>query len=176
MQTVSPLDDKEELAEYSTCFCQKQIMSQYTIIVEEGPLERLLMSALETLREAPEVLFKRSGDTIVIQSTRNGKPAGDSPATTSERFEVLFQRWKKETALLSSGTAIVGHPAYQEVIEMGDAVVPFILIKLQEDPQHLFYALYKITGENPVPKAHAGDLDSMTADWLDWGRQKGYLD
>ncbi|MEK7254874.1 MAG: hypothetical protein AAB316_09025 [Bacteroidota bacterium] len=91
------------------------------------------------------------------------------------RFEALFQRWKKETALFSSGSAITQHPAYQDIIEMGEAAVPFILIKLQEDPQHLFYALYKITGENPVPKAHAGYLDHMAADWTEWGRQKGYI-
>ncbi len=91
------------------------------------------------------------------------------------RFEVLFQQWKKETALFSSGSAITNHPAYQGIIELGQFVVPFILIKLQEDPQHLFYALYKITGENPVPKAHAGFLDHMAADWIAWGRQKGYI-
>ena len=93
----------------------------------------------------------------------------------ANRFEALFQQWKKETALFSSGSAITNHPAYQSIIEMGQFVVPFILIKLQEDPQHLFYALYKITGENPVPKAHAGYLDLMAKDWIEWGSQKGYV-
>lgn len=120
---------------------------------------------------------------IKSQFKGNGKDAKvvisvkvlDSEAPLSERFESLFQNWKSETALLSSGTAIVSHPAYQQIIEMGDAVVPFILIKLREDPQHLFYALFKITGENPVPKSHVGDFQKMTADWLDWGKQQGYL-
>lgn len=102
----------------------------------------------------------------------DGKAATGS---TSERFEQLFSTWKAETALLSSGSAMVNHPAYQQIIAMGDAVIPFILIKLREDPQHLFYALYKIAGENPVPAAHAGNLLLMTADWLDWGREKGYF-
>ncbi|MCC6727212.1 MAG: hypothetical protein IT258_22095 [Saprospiraceae bacterium] len=99
----------------------------------------------------------------------------ESKATTNERFEQFFSTWKTETALLSSGTAMVNHPAYQQIIGMGDAVIPFILIKLREDPQHLFYALFKITGENPVPAAHAGDLPKMTADWLAWGKSKGYI-
>jgi hypothetical protein len=94
---------------------------------------------------------------------------------TQDLFEELFQKWKSETALFSSATAIVSHSAYLKMILMGDVVIPFMLIKLQKDPQHLFTALYQITGENPVPYAHAGDLKKMTADWLNWGQTKGYL-
>ena len=47
--------------------------------------------------------------------------------------------------------------------------------KLQNDPQHLFYALYQITSENPVPLAHAGNFKQMTADWLNWAAEKGYI-
>jgi hypothetical protein len=95
--------------------------------------------------------------------------------TVSARFETLFQQWKRETFLSSSGSEITNHHAYQSIIEMGQPVVPFILIKLKEDPQHLFYALFKITGENPVQPEHAGSLSKMAADWLEWGVQKGYL-
>ena len=77
--------------------------------------------------------------------------------------------------MTSNGDEIVRHPAYRQIIGLGKQVVPFILIKLQEDPQHLFHALFKITGENPIPPSHAGQLGKMTADWLEWGRKKGYL-
>ena len=87
----------------------------------------------------------------------------------------MFQKWKSETALLSSATSIIKHPAYRQITDMGEIVLPFILIKLQNDPQHLFFALHQITGENPVPYAHVGNLEKMTADWLNWGYQKGYL-
>lgn len=93
-----------------------------------------------------------------------------------DRFEELFQKWKSETALLSNANAIVSHPAYLAIIEMGESAVPFVLMKIQNDPQHLFYALFKMTGENPVPLAHAGDLAKMSADWIAWGRSKRYLD
>ncbi len=92
-----------------------------------------------------------------------------------DQFEQLFQTWKSETALFSSASAIISHQAYQKIIKMGEQVLPFMLIKLQNDPQHLFYALFQITGENPVPLAHAGNLKEMTADWLNWGIQKGYI-
>jgi hypothetical protein len=99
----------------------------------------------------------------------------DTGKQLAERFEALFQQWKKETLLSSSGSEITNHPAYQAIIDLGPSVVPFILIKLQEDPQHLFYALFKITGENPVNPKHIGMLTKMKEDWLEWGASKGYL-
>jgi 3-methyladenine DNA glycosylase AlkC len=92
-----------------------------------------------------------------------------------DQFEELFEKWQSETALLSSATAIVSHPAYLQMIKMGDAVIPFMLMKLQKNPQHLFFALYQITGDNPVPYTHAGNLQLMTSDWLNWGYAKGYI-
>ncbi len=92
-----------------------------------------------------------------------------------DQFEELYQEWKSETALLSSATAIVSHKAYLQIIKMGEVVIPFILLKLQKDPHHLFYALYEITGENPIPFIHAGNLEKMTNDWLQWGQEKGYI-
>jgi hypothetical protein len=98
-----------------------------------------------------------------------------SEQNPAAHFEALFQQWKKETLFSSSGTEITEHPAYQGIIAMGPPVVPFILIKLREDPQHLFYALFKITGENPVQPKHVGMLTKMKEDWLEWGANKGYL-
>lgn len=91
------------------------------------------------------------------------------------RFEKLFAQWKSEAGFQSDGVALTSHKAYKSIINMGEAAVPFILMKLETDPQHLFYALFKITGENPVPLKHAGDLEKMTADWLNWGQKKGFL-
>ncbi len=102
-------------------------------------------------------------------------PMNPSDKQLASRFEVLFQQWKRETLLSSSGTEITNHPAYQGIIEMGPSVVPFILIKLKEDPQHLFYALFKITGENPVKPSHVGKLTKMKEDWLKWGASKGFI-
>jgi hypothetical protein len=35
--------------------------------------------------------------------------------------------------------------------------------------------LNAITGENPIPDDAAGDIDRMTAAWLEWGRANGLL-
>ena len=66
------------------------------------------------------------------------------------------------------------HPAYQQIIGMGEYALPLIFQALQREPDHWFWALGAITGENPVPDAHAGDLDAMTSDWLSWGDAHGY--
>ena len=61
------------------------------------------------------------------------------------------------------------HPAYQQIIGMGTPALPLIFQELQREPDHWFWALGAITGENPVPEEDAGDLDAMTDAWLSWG-------
>ena len=131
----------------------------------------------ETVLRIPNAMLNRSEVQAFITFLKENSNSNTAPKTKKVRhqFEELFEKWYAETALLSSGTAIVSHSAYLKIINMGEVVIPFILMKLQKNPQHLFYALYQITGENPVPLAHAGNIEKMTADWLDWGVQKGYI-
>lgn len=130
----------------------------------------------ETLVSIPNVLLNRAEVVVFFDFLEKNTPKKrNTVVKTRDQFEELFQTWKSETALLSSASAIINHPAYQKIIKMGDTVLPFIFIKLQNDPQHIFYALYQITGENPVPLAHAGNFKKMTTDWLSWAAQKGYI-
>jgi len=93
-----------------------------------------------------------------------------------ERFVRLASEWKKDTCLSSKIRDKVAHLAYQKIIGMGPAAIPFILKDLQENgPNHWFWALHAITEENPVPQDHPGDIVAMTEAWLQWGRTKGYL-
>ena len=92
-----------------------------------------------------------------------------------QRFKELEAEWHRRTGFLSSTTRMVNDPAYQEVIAMGWEVVPVILRSMDEKPDHWFYALTQITGDNPIPQADAGYVEKMTEAWLDWGRRKGLL-
>ncbi len=65
------------------------------------------------------------------------------------------------------------HPAYQQIIGMGDAALPFIFQELRRDPDHWFWALKAITGEDPVAASDRGQLDKMTTAWLDWAGRHG---
>jgi hypothetical protein len=93
----------------------------------------------------------------------------------ARQFETLAEQWKAATALLSSTTAMVTHPAYRAIIALGPPVVPLLLRDLERAPVHWFEALQAITGEDPVPREHWGNIPAMTADWLAWGRRRGLI-
>ena len=65
------------------------------------------------------------------------------------------------------------HPAYQQIIGMGPAVVPLLLRELEREVDHWFWALKAITGADPVPPASRGKVREMAEAWLRWGREQG---
>jgi hypothetical protein len=93
----------------------------------------------------------------------------------AEQFETLAARWKAATAILSSTTAMVTHPDYRAIIALGAPVVPLLLRDLEREPTHWFEALQAITGDDPVPREHWGNIPAMAADWLAWGRKRGLI-
>ncbi len=95
--------------------------------------------------------------------------------TLAEQFESLAQQWKAETALLSSTTAMTGHPAYRAIIALGPGVVPLLLRDLEREPAHWFEALQAITGADPVPSEQWGNIPAMAMAWLAWGRHQGLI-
>jgi hypothetical protein len=66
------------------------------------------------------------------------------------------------------------HPAYQEIISLGPAVVPLLLRDMEEKHTHWFIALRKITGASPIPKSAAGRIPLMVEAWPRWGKDNGY--
>lgn len=92
-----------------------------------------------------------------------------------ERFNVLAERWRKETGGMSSIGQMVRNPAYQEIIRMGQDAVSLILVEMEQHHGHWFMALAAITGEQAILAEHAGYVKAMREDWLAWGRKNGYL-
>ncbi len=91
-----------------------------------------------------------------------------------DKFRALAAHWKAETGFTSSTTEIAMHPAYQQIIGMGPAVVPLLLRELEQNLDHWFWALSAITGADPVPEASRGRIKEMAEAWLRWGREQGY--
>jgi hypothetical protein len=102
------------------------------------------------------------------------EPFDGADVATDRRFGELARQWKEATQFVSSVTDMVTHPAYQQIIGMGREVVPLILAELRREPDHWFWALQAITGENPVPAADRGRIQAMTQAWLDWAAAHGY--
>jgi hypothetical protein len=96
-------------------------------------------------------------------------------SATETRFRDLVRQWKAETEFVSSLTRMVTHPAYQQIIGMGGAALPLLLDELRREPDHWFWALRAITGEDPVAAEERGRLDAMTAAWLRWAEEHDSL-
>lgn len=88
--------------------------------------------------------------------------------SVAEQFERLAADWHKAVAHHSSSRIRDNHAAYQEIIGMGQAVVPHLLRDLAVNRRHWFSALAVITGADPVPAADAGNIPRITEAWLRW--------
>jgi hypothetical protein len=92
----------------------------------------------------------------------------------SQRFEALAAQWRRETRHLSLMSDIVLNSAYQQIIGMGKPAIALILEDLKQQPDHWFWALRSITGENPIQPDDRGRIARMAEAWLEWGKQHGY--
>lgn len=97
-------------------------------------------------------------------------------ATIEANFKSLSEKWKRETINTSSIDEIISHADYRKIIKMGKSVLILILKALEKEPDHWFFALNSITGEDPIQENDAGHFSAMTEAWLRWGRTKGYIE
>jgi hypothetical protein len=92
--------------------------------------------------------------------------------TLPNRFRRLADEWSRETANVSSLTAMANHPKYREIIDMQWAVVPLLLKDLQQNTRFWFPALEEITGIRPFDARDAGNGKRMIEAWIKWGKRK----
>ena len=90
-------------------------------------------------------------------------------------FNTLVDWWRRDTAGLSSPSEKAAHPAYQLIIQMGERVVPFILMDLEEHVGDWYIALRRITNARPVPVGASRNTADVVAAWLQWGRDNHYI-
>ena len=104
--------------------------------------------------------------TIPVQEALETQPV----ESLEQRFRRLEAIWEAETLFLSDAHRIIEHPAFQEIISLGEAVIPFMLHDLEQGPRQWVWALPRITGANPIPSADGGNLRKMGEAWLRWGK------
>ena len=92
-----------------------------------------------------------------------------------ERFAELADQWENETVFYSNPTQMIQHPAYREIVSMGEPAVPLILERMRETGRHWDHALEDITGTNPVKRSDWGNIPAVQTSWLDWGEANGYI-
>ncbi len=104
------------------------------------------------------------------QHHRGGEPS--TSGTTNQRFIELAARCRKDAGSIGEAAAIQ-HPAWLEIVSLGEEVIPFMLESLERDSTEFWLsALQRITGVNPAT-GHKADRAKAAAAWLDWGRQRG---
>ena len=101
-------------------------------------------------------------------------PDSANQETVGERFQRLAAVWHEQTAYLSSMSEASSHPAYQDIVRLGPAVVPLLLRDLEDNHTHWFAALQAITGAQPIAKDMAGNIPTMVEAWLHWAKKNGY--
>ena len=94
--------------------------------------------------------------------------------TVEKRFRRLEAIWMAEVGHHSSSSKLVNHSAFQEIIRMGQAVVPFMLRDLEKRPRLWVWALPGITGADPVPAEDRGNIAKMSEAWLRWARDNAH--
>ena len=96
----------------------------------------------------------------------------DPVAEKSRLFKKLCDDWVSKTAGLPRVVDKLRHEGYKRIIGWGQDAVPHILADLRdsEPPKHWFEALHRITGADPVPHEHRGDIKKMAEAWVQWGR------
>lgn len=107
-----------------------------------------------------------------ITSQNNANPEAK---VLREKFTQLATQWIQDIEGMSSTVEMTKHPAYQEIINMGQSVVPLLLEDLRLNPLYWLPALRQITQENPVKPEQKGKIKQMAEAWLNWGKQKGYI-
>lgn len=127
--------------------------------------------AEEVSRPSRDLL--RIGLVMGLPTSMTETETAPSSNVLADRFHSLVKTWCEECAHLSSVREMVLHPAYQQIVGMGPNALPFIFARLEHEPEHLFWALRAITGEDPVPPEHRGNINRMTQEWLRWAEKSG---
>jgi len=115
-----------------------------------------------------EIRSQQARVTDGLHDLVRGACAAGEEVPVEQAFRLLADKWKRETAIMSSVTKKIRHPAYREIIALGPKVVPLILAELRERPDHWFAALEEITGQNPVSDVDRLDIEKATLSWLGW--------
>ncbi len=87
-------------------------------------------------------------------------------------FHANAEKWRKETGMFASIAQRAMHPSYLRIIGLGRQAIPLLLEELRERPDHWFWALRAVAGEDPV--VAGSDFDEAVEAWLRWGREHGY--
>ena len=110
------------------------------------------------------------------------QPKTDKETGMGSTFNVLADKWEKETGFYSLMGQMAQHFAYQQILAIGEDAIPLILRRIERQGGLWYHALETITGV-PSPAGiaklhtegwHTVDVKMVNAAWLQWGKEQGY--
>jgi hypothetical protein len=101
-------------------------------------------------------------------------PLCRSDAEVHRQFLKLAAEWRTRTGLESDIQRKILDRAYQRIIGLGPQVVPSILYDLARAPDHWFWALAALVGQDMA--AGQVSMRSAAEAWLAWGRDNGIVE
>ena len=110
-------------------------------------------------------------DSVLVVRQEKCIPPVVVNADIEDVFNELYKQWREKTkfhSYIGDSTDVY----HEKIIQLGWGAVPLIINKLKEDHAHLFIALSRITGENPVKKENMGKVRKMTEDWVQWWEER----
>ena len=90
------------------------------------------------------------------------------------RFRHLFDVWDKDTFIFSFHYQIYNHWAYEELVNLGEPAIPYMLGELRRGNSDIVAALHAISGESLVQGLRLTTEEIMER-WLAWGEEKGHV-
>jgi hypothetical protein len=115
---------------------------------------------------------KRILDFLAVGVEESGTTVTEAKETVRERFLRLADDWSREIGNSSSLTTVTRNKKYQEIIDLGWDVLPYMLVDLQTKHRFWFPALYEITQVRPFDERDAGNSKRMIQAWVQWGKRK----
>ncbi|MEM9164929.1 MAG: hypothetical protein AAGC54_17905, partial [Cyanobacteria bacterium P01_F01_bin.4] len=90
----------------------------------------------------------------------------NEPDDIERIFNHLVQWVLTDTRSESSTLRIAVHPAYQQIIGLGQPAIPLLLREVEQKSGRWFWALKAISREDPVPSGDRGKTKRMMDAWL----------
>ena len=155
---------------------------QYAFYKKDNPVMPLLLSAVILTGVGLPVDAQEITTSPVFEVCETtGDYVLDKASSQWIKFQSLAGEWRKQSAAMSSVTAMAMLRPYQQIMSMGKDAIPFILAELKaegDDPDQWFWALSAIAEANrlnppQIRDEDQGDYQKMAQTWLAWGDQ-GY--
>lgn len=98
---------------------------------------------------------------------------------TQDEFDSLVTELDTQCAGLSTSKKMLNHPIYSKLLELGASALSLVLYRLQHgDNSRCLYGILRAAEKNgpTIPDCDIGNIEKVKNHWLQWGKEKGYIE